>query len=184
MYDDTATTHRTDPAVLWAVVAMLAIGAILLFGGFGVAYGLGGIAWARGYGIAVGVLLVLAVMFGGVYAIMRLLVGHALGLQRSNADLLHAHSMSGAQQARAVTEVIRGANAINKADATTQQEMIRGFGRIGQEYERQLARMASRAIEAERRAALPPPADDDDLPQYMLPAESSADEPTYRMPRI
>lgn len=188
MHDD-YTHRRTDPAMIWAVVAMMGIATILLLGGFAVAYGLGGIGWARGYGIAVGVLLVLGIMFGAVYAIMNLLVGHALGLQRSNADLLHAHSMSGAQQARAVTEVIRGANAINKADADTQQEMIRGFSRIGQEYERQLAKMAGRAIEAEQRAALPPPAADDGMPQYLLPAEwgnagNANDEVVYRMPNI
>lgn len=189
MYDEHVTPYNDTAARWWAIVAFLMIALIFMFGGLGVTVWLGGKEWARIYAVAVGVLVILAALFGGIYAIMALLVSHGLGLQRSNADLLHAHSQSGAQQARAVTEVIRGANAINKADADTQQEMIRGFSRIGQEYERQLAKMAGRAIEAEQRAALPPPAADDGMPQYLLPAEwgnagNANDEVVYRMPNI
>lgn len=172
-----------DRLNLWAVATILGVVLGFVLGGFAIAHWLGGIEWARIYGIAIGVLIILGALFGGVYGTMRLLVGHALGLQRSNADLLHAHSMSGAQQARAVTEVIRGANAINRADAETQQAILQNFGKIGAEYEKQLARMAGRLAMAEGRAALPDnhqSAGEMEIVEYDVPADAMP----YKMPRI
>lgn len=180
MEDFNQPTERVN---LWAVATILGVVLGFVLGGFAIAHWLGGMEWARIYGIAMGVMLVLGALFSGVYFVMKMLVGHALGLQRSNADLLHAHSMSGAQQARAVTEVIRGANAINRADAETQQMMLQNYGRIGTEYEKQLARMAGRLAMAEGRAALPDNRQQEDtmeIVEYDVPADAMP----YKMPRI
>lgn len=180
MYDEHVTPYNDTAARWWAIVAFLMIALIFMFGGLGVTVWLGGKEWARIYAVAVGVLVILAALFGGIYAIMALLVSHGLGLQRSNADLLHAHSQSGAQQARAVTEVIRGANQINAADAKTQQAILSNYASLGATYEKRLAELAYRAQMAEQKALLAGPVEDDDTPHYTLPD----DQHVYRLPKV
>lgn len=185
MFDDMPSGRRTDPAIMWAYVAMMIVTFFIVAFGFGVAYWLGDKEWAKIYAIAVGAVLVIAMLFGGVYMIMRLLVGHALGLQQSNAELLHAHSQSGAQQARATTEVIRGANAMNKADADTQQEMLKAFGRIGAAYESQMAKMAAKMHMLQANQSPIAEIVEDGTPQYALPDEGVGTSMfKYKLPKI
>lgn len=182
MYDETTATRYDQSARLWAFVAFSILAVVFIFGGFGIAAWLGGIQWARWYGVAVGVLVVLAALYGGIYATMALLVRFGHGLAQSNADLLHAHAQSGAQQARAVTEVVRGVNQMNAADAKTQQDILSNYGKIGAMYEKRMAELAYRANDAEQRARLSE-VEPDNTPQYALPLEG--DHATvYRLPKV
>lgn len=184
MYDEPTYTRSYDnTARLWAFVAFSILAVLFVFGGFAVAVWLGGKEWARWYGVAVGVLVVLAVLYGGIYATMALLVRFGHGLAQSNADLLHAHAVSGAQQARAVTEVVRGVNQMNAADAKTQQDILSNYGRIGAMYEKRLAELAYRANDAEQRARLAT-VEPDDTPQYALPLDGEQTPAIYRLPKV
>jgi hypothetical protein len=135
------------------------------------------------YLVAVGVLIVVGLLFAGVYSIMGLLTRYGLGISRSNADLLHAHSQSGAQQAKMLTEVVRGINGINKADADTQQKMLDSWNKIGSVYEKKMAEMAYRLQNAEQQVKLlsGPGVENDDSP-YLLPADGEIVR--YQMPKV
>ena len=183
MYDEpTYSRHYGNSARLWAFVAFSILAVVFIFGGFGVAMWLGGKEWARWYGVAVGVLIVLAALYGGIYATMALLARFGHSIAQANADLLHAHAMSGAQQARAVTEVVRGVNQMNAADARTQQDILSNYGRIGAMYEKRMAELAYRAQMAEQQARIAQ-TKPDDTPQYALPLEGEQTT-VYKLPKV
>lgn len=182
MYDNDAHRNTDSAARMWAVVAFVTLTFLFLLFSMIVAWMLGGASWARGCAIAIGVMAVLGMLYGGAYSIMQLFVRYGLGIAQSNADLLHAHAMSLAQQAKATTEVIRGANAINKADADVQRDMLRNQASIGAHYEKRLAELVVRAQQAEARAMIAE-AEPDDTPQYAIPM-TGEQTTVYRLPEV
>jgi hypothetical protein len=181
-----STSNRNNiVSSLWAIVAigalvllafLLGLGAVLLFGDGD---------WVAIYLVSSGVILVVVLVYFGIYALMGLLANFGLGIARSQADVLHAASQSGAQQARAITEVIRGANQINKADADTQQKMIESWNKIGATYEMQLAKMAARLALAESQA---PQLTDKAAPFFVVDDDDDNEidggPVTYKMPKV
>ena len=184
MYNEPTYTRSSadQSARLWAFVAFSILAVVFIFGGFGIAMWLGGKEWARWYGVAVGVLVVLAALYGGIYATMALLARFGHSIAQANADLLHAHATSGAQQARAVTEVVRGVNQMNAADAKTQQAILSNYASLGAKYEARMAELVYRAQQAEARAQIAT-AEPDDTPRYALPLEGEQTT-VYKLPKV
>lgn len=173
MYEEDAQNNHNE----WASTAKLILLVVVILIGFVIAYIIGGKEWMKWYAI---IFIPILSMFVGIYAIVSLMSARDLGMARAFGDILHAHSQSGAQQAKAVTEVIRGANAMNKADADVTSAMLKQFGAIGQHYEKALAQKQIQLIEASSGYTVA-----DESPQYgskyMLPYD---DDVEYELPEI
>jgi hypothetical protein len=134
MYEEQSHNSHNE----WASTAKLILLVVVILIGFMIAYIIGGKEWMKWYAI---IFIPILSMFVGIYAIMSLMSARDLGMARAFGDILHAHSQSGAQQAKAVTEVIRGANAMNKADAYDQKAKMKHYGNIGAQYEKEIAKL-------------------------------------------
>lgn len=128
-----------DASVEWAKTARYIGFGLIIMAGFLIAYLIGGIPWMKWYGIGLAVMLILGSIFGGFYAITALMARRDESMAKAFGDLLYAHSQSGAQMSKAITEVVRGANQMNKADADVQMKILNTTADVGKQYERRIA---------------------------------------------
>lgn len=147
MYED----FPQQRGVAWSTIAAMVVVVLATAGILWLIYFLGGKEALR---LFVYVALPIMVVFGMVYAVIIAFSQRDHGMLHAVGDILHANSTVGAKQAQAVTEVIKGANQINKADADVQIEMLRNENKIGQVYEKRLAELNFQLADQERQLQL------------------------------
>ena len=174
--------ERNSQAADWAGTVRLILAVVVVLFGFWIAYIIGGKEWMKWYAL---IFIPIVGIFTGIYTIMSLLTRRDLGMAQAFGDILHAHSQSGAQMGKMVTELIKGTNAMNKADADVATAMIRQFGSIGQHYEKALAKKQIELIEARQ----PGMQLEQQQSKYFLPLDDEDgdweyDDTDYRLPVI
>lgn len=184
MYDEQQMRIKDEWAKTWRLVAILVF--VLL--GYLLAWGIGGYTWLVYYSILVVLGLVVGGIFYGIYAVMALLARRDENMAKAFGDLLFAHSTSGAQMAKVITEVIRGANQMNKADADVTEALIAAQAKLGGTYETKLAQLTFQKAEAESQLRVLEQGGPKALPStvetrfsYLLPDSNAT---PYTMPEI
>lgn len=184
MYDEQQSRTKEEWAKTWRLLAVM----IYVLFGYLIAWGIGGYTWLVYYSILVVVVLVVAGIFYGIYSVMALMAKRDENMAKAFGDLLFAHSASGGQMAKAITEVVRGANMMNKADADVTTALIGAQTKLGSTYEAKLAQLTFQKAEAESQLRVLEQAGPKALPasvesrfSYLLPDNHAT---PYTMPEI
>jgi hypothetical protein len=184
MYDEQQSRTKEELAKTWRLLAVM----VFVLFGYLIAWGIGGHAWLVYYSILVVVVLVVSGIFFGIHSIMALMARRDESMAKAFGDLLFAHSTSGGQMAKVITEVIRGANQMNRSDADVTEALIAAQAKLGGTYETKLAQLTFQKAEAESQLRVLEQGAPKALPttvesrfSYLLPDSNAT---PYTMPEI